>query len=244
MTGAVGGGGQAGHAGSQQPVQQVSDKPADGSKPPDDGGPVLSLPFDKTTQPAKGDTAVFEQGVTFDSGQGAVFSTDSQFVVPNGGNLNGDSGAISMWVQPGWAGGDESNASLAQLRNQNQWEDRLQVFKNGMYMRFLMTDSTGQESNIGTNISDWAPGDWHNLIASWGPNDNGQLTQSFYVDGKLIGQVPVQGPFAVRPGTPLYIGSDLPMGIPGANGAISQFQAYGKAATPDLVATLSSQRPQ
>jgi hypothetical protein len=244
ITGGIGGGGQIGHGGSHDTVQQVTDKPADGSKPPEDGGPVLSLPFDKTTQPEKGDTAVFEQGVTFDSGQGAVFSTDSQFVVPNGGNLSGEGGAISMWVQPGWAGGDESNASLAQLRNQNQWEDRLQIFKNGMYMRFLMSDTAGQESNIGTNISDWAPGDWHHIVASWGPNDSGQLTQSFYVDGRLIGQVPVQGQFNVRPGTPLYIGSDLPLGIPGANGAISQFKAYGAGLTPDQVTNLNSERPQ
>lgn len=205
---------------------------------------MLSLPFDKTTQPERGDTAVFEQGVTFDSGQGAVFSTDSQFVVPNGGNLNGDGGAISMWVQPGWAGADDSNASLAQLRNQNQWEDRLQIFKNGIYMRFVMSDSSGQESNIGTNISDWAPGDWHNVVASWGQNENGQLMQSFYVDGKMIGQVPVQGQFNVRPGTPLYIGSDLPQGMPGTNGAISQFKAYGGPVTPDQAANLASQRPQ
>jgi hypothetical protein len=185
-----------------------------------------------------------EQGETFDCWAGAVFSTDSQFVVPNGGNLNGESGSISMWVQPGWAGGDDSNASLVQLRNQNQWEDRLQIFKNGRYMRFLLTDSTGQESNIGATIDDWAPGDWHNLVATWGQNDNGQLVQSFYIDGKLIGQVPVQNQFNVRAGTPLYIGSDLPLGIPGANGAISQFQAYNRALAPDEVANSAANRPR
>ena len=149
-----------------------------------------------------------------------------------------------MWVQPQWAGGDESNASLAGLRNPNQWEDRLQIFKNGVYMRFLMADSAGQESNIGMNISDWTPGDWHHMAATWGPNDSGQLMQSFYVDGKLIGQVPVSGQFNVRPGTPLYIGSDLPQGVPGANGAISQFQGFGHALGPNEIANLASNRPK
>ena len=243
ITGSLGG--RMAQGSSKETVQQTTEKPVDGSKPvPDDGGPVLSLPFDKTTQPDRGDTAVFEQGVTFDSGDGAVFSTDSQFVVPNGGNLKGDAGSLSMWVQPQWAGGDDTNASLAQLRNQNQWEDRLQIFKNGVYMRFLMSDSTGQESNIGTNISDWAPGDWHHLAATWGQNDAGQLMQSFYVDGRLIGQVPVQGQLNVRPGTPLYIGSDLPQGIPGANGAISQVQAYGRPLAPTEIANLASSRPK
>jgi hypothetical protein len=246
ITGPIGGaGGRTGQALSHDTVQQGTDKPADTSKPvPDDGGPVLSLPFDKTTEPDRGDSAVVEQGVTFDSGQGAVFSTNSEFVVPNGGNLKGDGGSISMWVQPGWAGGDDSNASLAGLRNLNQWEDRLQIFKNGVYMRFLMSDSAGQESNIGQNISDWQPGDWHHLAATWGQNDNGQLTQSFFIDGKLVGQVPVQGPFNVRPGTPLYVGSDLPQGVPGTNGAISQFQAYNRALAPDEVANMAANRPK
>ncbi len=249
ITGPIGGAG-GGRTASHDAVQQVTDKPADGSKPvPDDGGPVLSLPFDKSTEPDRGDGAVFSQGITFDSGQGAVFQTDSQFVVPNGGNLKGDGGAISMWVQPSWAGGDESNASLAQLRNQNQWDDRLQIFKNGVYLRFLMASSgtaegQGQESNIGLNISDWAPGDWHNVVASWGQNDSGQLVQQFYVDGKLVGQEPVKGGFNVRPGTPLYIGSDLPQGISGLGGAISQFKAFGGAVTPDQVSSLASDRPQ
>jgi hypothetical protein len=245
ITGAIGGAGRAGQGASHDTVQEVTDKPADGSKPaPDDGGPVLSLPFDKTTEPDRGDPAVVEHGVTFDSGEGAIFSTDSQFVVPNGGNLKGDGGSISMWVQPGWAGGDDSNASLAGLRNLNQWEDRLQIFKNGVYMRFLMADSAGQESNIGQNISDWQPGDWHQIVAPWGQNETGQLVQSFYIDGKMIGQVPVQGQFNVRPGTPLYVGSDLPQGVPGTNGAISQFQAYNRALAPDEVANLASNRPK
>jgi hypothetical protein len=245
ITGAIGGAGRAGQGASHDTVQEVTDKPADGSKPaPDDGGPVLSLPFDKTTEPDRGDPAVVEHGVTFDSGEGAIFSTDSQFVVPNGGNLKGDGGSISMWVQPGWAGGDDSNASLAGLRNLNQWEDRLQIFKNGVYMRFLMADSAGQESNIGQNISDWQPGDWHQIVATWGQNENGQLVQSFFIDGKMVGQAPVQGQFNVRPGTPLYVGSDLPQGVPGTNGAISQFQAYNRALAPDEVANLASNRPK
>jgi len=238
-------GGRMAQGPSHETVQQTTtDKPVDSSKPPADGGPVLSLPFDKTTQPERGDTAVVQQGVTFDSGQGAVFSTDSQFVVPNGGNLNGEAGSLSMWVQPAWAGGDDTNASLAQLRNQNQWEDRLSIFKNGIYMRFLLSDSAGQESNIGTNISDWAPGDWHHLAATWGQNDAGQFMQSFYVDGRLIGQVPVQGQLNVRPGTPLFIGSDLPQGIPGANGAISQVQAYGRPLDSTEIANLAAGRPK
>ncbi len=238
-------GGRTGQQGSsRETVAEATDKSGDGSKepPPEDGGPVLSLPFEKSTEPDRGEGAIFEQGVTFDSGEGAVFSTDSQFVVPNGGNLNGEAGSVSMWVQPQWAGGDESNASLMQLRNQDQWENRLQIFKNGRYMRFLLTDNAGQESNIGATIDDWAPGDWHHLAATWGQNADGQMMQSFYVDGRLIGQVPLARQFDVRAGTPLYIGSDVPQGVPGANGAISQFQAYNRALAPEQVVNLASSK--
>lgn len=231
----------------QGPGKETVVEPAaagDGTNPPppEDGGPVLSLPFDKSTEPERGESAVFDQGITFDSGDGARFSSDSQFVVPNGGNLNGEAGSISTWVQPDWAGGDESNASLVQLRNQNQWEDRLQIFKNGRYMRFLLTDSAGQESNIGATIDDWQPGDRHHLAATWERTADGQMMQAFYVDGRMIGTVPVQGQFNVRPGTPLYIGSDLPLGVPGANAVISQFQAYNRALSAGEIANQAATR--
>lgn len=212
---------------------QGTDTTADANDVPADGGPVLSLPFEGSTEPDRGDAAVFEQGVTFDSGEGAVFSTDSQFVVPNGGNISGDAGTVSFWMQPQWEGGDESNASLVQLRNQNVWENRLQVFKNGRYLRFLLTDSSGLEHNIGATIDSWQPGEWHQVTATWG-----EALQSFYVDGKLVGQVTVDGQLNVQPGTPLYIGSDLKGGVPGANGAISQFQVYNRPLAPNEVNNL------
>ena len=222
-------------------VQSLSEETENSSKlpPPEEGGPVLSIPFDQSTQPERGEGAVFEQGVAFESGEGAVFSTDSQFVIPNGGNIKGEAGAVAFWVQPQWEGGAEGDASLVQLRNSNQWENRLQVFKNGRYLRFLMTDAAGVESNVGATIDNWQPGEWHHVTASWGDG-----TQAFYVDGRLIGQVNLQGQLEVQPGTPLYIGSDIPKGGPSANGALKDFRIYNRAALPDDAATWASGNPR
>ena len=221
--------------------QSLGDDAENTSKlpPPEEGGPVLSIPFDQSTQPERGEGAVFEQGVAFESGEGAVFSTDSQFVLPNGGNIKGEAGTVAFWVQPQWEGGAEGDASLVQLRNSDQWDNRLQVFKNGKYLRFLLTDSGGIESNVGATIDNWQPGEWHHVTASWGDG-----TQAFYVDGRLIGQVNLQGQLDVQPGTPLYIGSDVPKGGPSANGALSQFRVYNRALAPGEVATMATGNPR
>jgi len=226
-----------GREGSEQRQAVAEPGTEAASSEPDPDGLVLSLPFDNSTQPDKGDPNVVEQGVQIQPGEGANFALDSQFVVPNGGNISGEAGTVSFWVQPGWVGGEANDASLVQLRNQNVWENRLQIFKNGRYLRFLLTDSAGIESNIGATIDAWQPGDWHHVTATWGDG-----MQSFYVDGKLIGQVSLQGQLDVRPGTPLYVGSDVPEGIPAANGTLSQFKVYNRPLGPDEVGQLATSR--
>lgn len=218
-------------------VHGGGDKPNASAAPADENEPVLSLPLtNKSAEPENSDTAVFHQGVEFDS-EGAVFNTDSQFIVPNGGNIKGEGGSIAFWMQPQWGGGDEGDASLVQLRDPDVWDNRLQIFKNGRYLRFLFTDNTGQERNVAAVIDGWQPGEWHQVTATWG-----EALQSFYVDGRLIGQQTYAGQLDVRPGTPLYIGSDLPRGGPSAGAAISNFQVYGKPVAPDVVSNLASSR--
>ncbi|MFQ5666498.1 MAG: LamG domain-containing protein [Candidatus Binatia bacterium] len=204
----------------------------------EDSGPVLSLPLEDSPEAEDGETAVFEKGVTFD-GKGAVFSADSEFVVPNAGNIKGDAGTLSFSLEPQWGGGDEGDASLVQLRTPDVWENRLQIFKNGRYLRFLFTDNTGQERNIATTIDNWEPGQQHKITATWG-----EALQSFYVDGHLIGQQTYSGTLDVQPGTPLHIGSDIPNGGPSAGATISQFQVYNRALPPDQIGRLASRGAQ
>src|SRR5439155_6005643 len=110
-------------------VEQPAGGTTDAKHETEDDGLVLSLPFDGSPKPEKGDAPLVEEGVTFDS-EGARFSTDAKFVVPNPG-LSGEAGTISFWLQPEWSGDDTGNASFAQIRG-DTWENRLQLFKNGM----------------------------------------------------------------------------------------------------------------
>lgn len=202
---------------------------------PEEQDPVLALSFDKTTQPEKGDTApVAEQGITFD-GQGARFDVDSQFVIPDAANVVGENGTISFCVQPGWSGSQEGDASFVNMHTPNVFGNRMQITKNGQYLRFLMADNTGQEANTGLNISGWQPGERHLVTTTWG-----DALASMYVDGQLVGQQTYQGQMQLLPGTSLYIGSDMPGGIPGANGTLSNFQVYNRILPGEEVVGLTS----
>jgi hypothetical protein len=216
-----------------QPLNEP-DKPKDAQADPE--GVVLQLSFNKTTQPEKGDTTpVVDQGVTLDSVQGAHFSADSQFVIPDAGNLNGEAGTISFTLQPEWGGDDTGLASLLQLHT-NDWANRLQIFKDGPYLRFLFTPDTGIESNAAVEIKDWQPGQSYQITTTWGATPSGDRVASLYVNGQLVSQQPYDGQLEIPPGTPLYIGSDVSNGQPGARGTLSDFKVYNNVQTPGQIA--------
>lgn len=195
---------------------------------------MLSLPLDKPTDLDEGDTApIVVEGVTFDS-EGARFATDAQFIIPDAGHINGAAGTITFWLRPEWAGDPDSNASLVQLRT-HTFENRLQIFKNGPYLRFLFADNTGVESGVGVGITEWRAGERHMVTATWGDG-----VTSLYIDGQWKGDKEYNGELEVGPDTPLYIGSDHPGGGPGARSTITNFQIFNRALAADEVASLAA----
>lgn len=208
----------------------------------EENAPSLSLPFDNSTQPDKGDTGpVVEKGVTLTNEGGATFSADSQFVIPDANKLVGDSAAtFSFFVSPQWSGDDEGNASLVQMRADNMWEDRLSIFRNGKYLRFLIADNTGVEYDTSTTIDNWQPGNRYLVTTTLGTTPSGGQMASLYVDGNLVAQRMIDGKLEVPAGTGLYIGSDHPGGGPGAQATISNFMVYPRALPPEEVAGLAT----
>lgn len=162
------------------------------------------------------------------SGDGGVWIPENgSLVVPGVGDLVRDRGTISFTVQPDWNGSDEGDHSFVSLRDPKFWENRLQVFKNGPYLRFLFTPDSGKESGVGTNITTWPAGTPRHVTATWGDG-----MTALYVDGELMGSQPYEGSFRLPSGVGLIVGGDHPGGIPGANATFSGFQLRPSVVEP------------
>lgn len=224
--------------GSSTVVNSASAEGDDNGGPKEDGL-VLSLPLKETTDPDAGEKPALDQGVTFESADGAHFSGDAQFVIPNAGNLNGEAGTISFTMTPDWGGDDPDDASLVQLRGANTWENRLQIFKNGPYFRYLFTPDSGAESGVAVDTSRWAPGEPLNVAVTWGVEGaDGQRMLELYINGQRVGQSPYLGQLQISPSAELRIGSDHPGAMAGARATISGFQAFNSALPQDRIAGL------
>jgi hypothetical protein len=195
---------------------------------------VLSLPLSREhgTLATDSTAPMIEQDLTFsDDGSGVKFGPNSVLAYPNSGNVKGEAGTISLDVNPEWAGADEGDFSLMNMRTPNDPSDLMRLYKNGKYLRFIFADNTGQERDVGVDISGWEPGQPHNVQLTWG-----DATTSMYVDRQLAGQNSYEGTFDPR-GVPMYIGSDVPQApATGAGGTISNVQVLGKALTLDEIA--------
>jgi hypothetical protein len=231
-------------SGTQELVKKTDNSTSTDAAKDDPNAPVLSLPFNDTTQPDKGESPVLDQNVKCGGvGEGCVFDTDSQYAIPDAANLSGDAGSISFCMQPQWSGTDPSNASLVTLHG-NTWENRFTVFKNGENLRFLLWPNSGVETGVGAKISSWQPGTWHPVTATYGPDPTtGANTVSLYVDGMLIGQTPYDSEFKL-PQVPLYIGSDYPAGSPAAQSSLMNFQAYNRVLAPSEALNFAASCPQ
>jgi len=153
---------------------------------------------------------------------GLKFTDDSQLVYDNG-SVHGDAGTIAFSLEPQWDGKEASDNSFVQVRNEDEWSNRLQIVKNGSYLRFILADDTGQEADISYKIDDWQPGQQHRIAVTWG-----DARTALYVDGRLVGQNTYAGQFRAED-APLYVGSDYQGGdYVGAGATIRDFKVYGK----------------
>jgi hypothetical protein len=166
------------------------------------------------------------------------FTEDSVTTFPNLGNANPNAGTITLDIKPNWNGADVTDNSLLQIREPNQWENRMQLVKNGQFLRFIVTDDTGHEADISFKINEWVEGDAHNVTATWEPagedgQGGGQTT--LYVDGKQVGTNRFPGKLVFKHTTPMHLGSDYTNGgsYSGANGQFRNFKVLGEAKGPD-----------
>jgi hypothetical protein len=231
----VGGGGSGGTVGGGEgggrlgPSVQAKDSLVHflGSQPPtqsdlasakaDNGTDSVALKLDNTDDIAK--QGGQEQNVQpAQDGDGIKIADNTDLKFPN--NVNPDAATISMKVQPDWSGGDQSDNALLELRGEHDWSNRIELVKNGEFLRFIVTPDSGQEADISVRITDWQAGQEHDVQASYG---NGQTF--LYIDGKLAGSNQYTGQLNFPQGIPLRVGGDYPGSNYGAfNGTMSSVQ--------------------
>lgn len=196
---------------------------------------ALSLPFD---DPQKGPGTIHtlaEKDVQYDE-YGAVFGPNALFVAPPPEGTSSNAGSVVFWLQPAWAGDSGSNNAYFVWRMPYTFENRVSVFKNGPFLRFLLADSLGQEANVGYVISRWKADEWHHVAATWG-----DFVATFFIDGRAVGSTEYANEIVIPPGTPWYIGSDYPGGAQGANSRIRGFHVFPRALQPEEVLTIMEQ---
>lgn len=199
-------------------------------------GEVLSL-FEGDPIASQNEAAVAKE-VTLDD-DGAKFTPESEFAVPMAGKLTGEAGTLSFWVRPDGETADSDNASLVQLRSQYEWNNRLQIWKDGTNVRMVFADGNGVETGATYGSESWGPDEWRLVTVTWGDRLN-----AMYVNGELAGSAQYEGGFKILPNTLLHVGSNYSDSPSSLNGAVSQFRVYNRALTPEEVAALPSQYPE
>lgn len=159
-----------------------------------------------------------DQGVQqSDNGDGIKITDAGDIQFPN--TVNPDAATISFKIQPDWSGGDQTDNALLELRGEHDWSNRIELVKNGDFLRFIVTPNTGQESDISVRITDWQAGDQHDVQASYG---NGQT--QLYIDGRLAGSNQYAGSLDFPQGIPLHVGGDYKgSNYGGANSTLYNF---------------------
>src|SRR5262245_25242533 len=95
----------------------------------------LAVPFNGNGQSLGSMAPLVEENVIYDLDDGAYFPPDARFAFGDAGSVQNNAGTIAFWIKPNWDGTDPRNASLLQFHTED-WSNRLQIFKNGIYLRY------------------------------------------------------------------------------------------------------------
>jgi hypothetical protein len=184
---------------------------------------LLSIPLQGSVEPVQGAAPATTEGVVV-VGDTVEFTGAAQYTLPAGGHVNGAAGSIVFDVEPNWSGGEESNHSLLQIRDADQWANSLQIVKNLDMLRFIMVDAHGDQSDVSVNIDAWQADQPHRIAATWG-----DTVMTLYVDGQPVGQAPIAAGPAFKATTPIHVGSDFPGSqFASASARISNLTIYGR----------------
>jgi hypothetical protein len=204
--------------------QQPPGAPQDLANAKDANGEDVALKVDHTDDIGRqgGQDQNVQQG---DDGNGVKITDRGKIEFPN--YANGDAATIQFSIKPDWSGSDQTDNALLEIRQEHEWANRLELVKNGEFLRFIVTPDSGQEADISVRINDWQPGDQHDVRASYGDGKT-----YLFIDGNLVGSVPYSGNLQFAQGTPMFLGGDhTGSNYQGANAQISDFILKNSATT-------------
>lgn len=189
--------------GSRPPTKSDLEKPVQ-----QDLGDDVALKVDTTQDIAEaGGQAVGGEVKDADNGDEGVKVDKAPVEFPNAGNASKE-GSISFTLKPEWAGADASDNALVQIRQEHEWNNRLEIVKNGEFLRAILTDNTGKEADISFRITDWQAGEEKTINFSWGKDDSGQGRTELSVDNQVVGRNQYPGELEFAPNTPMIFGGD------------------------------------
>jgi len=124
------------------------------------------------------------------------------------------SGTVALRIRPNWDAADPRNLGLLRLRA-SSGHASLVLFKNGIYLRVLLTDNEGAQINLAVDlvVENWIAGESHSVAVTW----NGAEIV-LYIDARERLRAPYSG--------------DLP---PALGFDISEFAADADATLTDLL---------
>ena len=162
---------------------------------------VLYAPLDGTFEPLLGSSAVrlesagdlsFAPGLL---GQALDLTADCRYDVGQAFPIA--NGTFAIWVRPYWAPGDQSPHYLMCIygdpKAPESWcHDRWTVAAQGGNLSFtLYPHEGGQPRAVSAAITDWQPGTWHHVAATWENLNSGAENAALrlFLDGKLAAEV-------------------------------------------------------
>jgi len=164
------------------------------------------------------------KGTIFESETSTLYDTAEPFEVPFEGDFP-DRGTFSFWLNPVWDTTSQDDAAFVTVA-----DGRLRVVKNVSFLRFETVDAaSGNGDGVGVRITDWQPGDWRFITATW---DEGVI--ALYVDGALVGQKYIPS-LDLPSDSSVTVGSLFPPGRPVAPGMIGGFRFRGRVLAPDTI---------
>ena len=133
-------------------------------------------------------------------------------------------GTFSFWLNPVWDSTSQDDASFVTVA-----DGRLRIVKNVTFLRYETVDANGNGDGVGYRITDWQPGEWHFITATW---DAGVI--ALYVDGVMVGQKYIAA-LDLPADSSVFVGSQFPPGRPIAPGMMSGFRFRGRPLTQGTI---------